>query len=161
MYMKHLLIFLSFLCVLSGCSISKYTSVTQSLSFDKYRYFCVTDASTVTAGSGSVYGNKYGVYGSQTTKTASPSDIIAGNLMKRGFIRLPSTNPETVGETMIVSYGEGGRRFMGYAVEVTLQFMDAKTMEVIAATTAVGMGDTESDGVRIAINKCFKALFSQ
>lgn len=146
-----------------GCSVSKYTSVTQNTSFDKYKYVYVTDASTITASSAGVYGNQYGVYGSQTTKTANPADIIAGNLMKRGFVRVPSINQDTIEETMIVSYGESGRHgnILGYATEVTLQFLDAKTMEIIATTTAAGMGETESDDVKKAINKCFQSLFPQ
>ncbi len=161
--MKRLVIILTSICILSGCSISKYTSVTQNSSFDKYKFFYVTDASTITASSGGVYGNQYGVYGSQTTKTANPADVIVGNMMKHGFVRLPSINQDTIEETMIISYGESGRHanIMGYSTEVTLQFLDAKTMEVLATTTAAGMGETEADDIKKAINKCFQNLFPQ
>lgn len=161
--MKQLFIILTSIWILSGCSISKYTSVTQNSPFDKYKFFYVTDASSITAGSGGVYGNQYGVFGSQTTKTANPADIIAGNMMKRGFVRLPSIDQESIEETMIISYGESGRHFniIGYSIEVTLQFLDAKTLEVLTTTTAAGMGETESDDIRKAINKCFQNLFPQ
>ena len=173
--MKHYFIILAFVYVLSGCSIpkyisdsrnssfDKYTSVTQITSFDRYKFFYVTDTPTVTKSSGSVYGNQYGAFGTQAIKTDNLADVIAGNLMKHGFVRLPSIGQDTIEKTMIVSYGESGRHdtFMGYAIEVTLQFIDATTKDVIATATAAGMGETESDDIKKAINKCFLALFPQ
>ena len=81
--------------------------------------------------------------------------------MKQGFVRLPALKQDLLDETIIVSYGESGRHnyIIAYAIEVTLQFLDAKTLEIIAMTTAAGMGDTESDDIKIAVNKCFQNLF--
>ena len=133
----------------------------QNSSFDNYKYFYVTDASTITASVGSAYGNQYGTYGSQTTKSVIPTDIISGKMMKYGFVKIPHINPDVLDETIIVSYGESGRHnhIVGYSIEVTLQFIDAKTMKVIATSSAAGMGETEVDDIRKAINKCFQNLF--
>jgi hypothetical protein len=159
--MKKILILLISVFIFYGCAISKHSSVVQNLTFDKYKYFYVSDAATTTASTGGVYGNQYGVYGSQTTKSVNPADIIAGRMMKEGFVKLPFINPEVSDETIIVSYGESGRHnhIIGYSIEVTLQFLDAKTMKVIATTSAAGMGETEADDIRKAINECFKNLF--
>ena len=160
---KVLLFIVAVAFLLTSCSVSKYSSVNQYSSFDEYKYFVVTEASSVVGSTGGAYGNQFGVYGSQVTKTANPTDLIAGHLMKKGFIRLSSTNEDRDEKTMIVSYGDGGRHmlFWGYATEVILQFLDAKTMDVIAVVSAAAMGETESDKVKKAINKCFKVLFPQ
>jgi len=159
--MKRFLIILISLFILSGCSIAKYSSVVQHSSFDGYKYFYVTDTSSSTDGYGSIYGGQYGLYGSQVTKSVNPTDIISGRMMKQGFVRLPALKQDLLDETIIVSYGESGRHnyIIAYAIEVTLQFLDAKTLEIIAMTTAAGMGDTESDDIKIAVNKCFQNLF--
>lgn len=162
MHMKKTIILLIVtLATLSSCSVAKYSSVTQKTSFEKYKYVYITDATSITSSSGGVYGNQHGVFGSQSTKTANPADVIAGNLMKKGFIRIPTINQDIIEETMIVSYGESGRHgnLLGYSTEVTLQFLDAKTMDIIASTTAAGMGETESDDIKKAIIRCFKNLF--
>lgn len=157
---RYFIIFVS-LFILSGCSLAKYSTVVQHSPFEKYKFFYVVDAASTTATSASVYGNQYGLHGLQVTKSVSPTDIISGGMMKQGYVKLPSLNPNLLDETIVVSYGESGRHnfVIGYAIEVTLQFLDAKTMEIIATTTAAGMGDTESDDIRIAINKCFQNLF--
>lgn len=83
--------------------------------------------------------------------------------MKKGFIRLPEINPELNSETIVVNYGESGRRsvFMaGYTIEVTIQFLDANSHTVICSGTAEGMGSTEADDIRIAINRCLDEIFS-
>lgn len=160
---KIIVLLLVTLTAFSSCSVAKYSSVTQKTSFDKYKYVYITDASSITSSSGGIYGNQYGVFGSQSTKTANPADVIAGHLMKKGFIRIPTINQDIIEETMIVSYGESGRHgnLLGYSTEVTLQFLDAKTMDIIATTTAAGMGSTESDDIKKAINRCFQNLFPQ
>lgn len=67
-------------------------------------------------------------------------------------------------ETLIVNYGESGRRGTGlgsYAIEVTIQFISASTKNQICSCTAEGRGETEADDIRKAINSCLKALFSK
>lgn len=127
-----------------------------------YKYVYILDTKELTSSSGGVYGGHYSsVYGATTTKSVNPSDIISGYLLKQGYIRVPELNPTIANETMIVSYGESGRRVagLGYAIEVTIQFTTATTHTLIASTTAEGQGETEADDIRIAIYRALDALF--
>ena len=63
----------------------------------------------MTSSSGGVYGGAYGVYGSTTSKSVNPTDVITGILAKEGFIRLPELKTDLYSETLIVNYGESGR----------------------------------------------------
>ena len=48
----------------------------------------------------------------------------------------------------------------GYTIEVTIQFVSAKSNELISSCTAEGQGQTEADDIRQAITRCLSALFS-
>lgn len=48
---------------------------------------------------------------------------------------------------------------LAFVTEVTLQFLDAGTYELICSLTAEGDGRTETDEVRKAIQKCLDAIF--
>ena len=64
---------------------------------------------------------------------------------------------------MVISYGESGRRKMGfgYAIEVTIQFIDASTNELILTSTAAGIGETEADDIRKATLNCLNNIFGE
>ena len=82
--------------------------------------------------------------------------------MKKGFRRtMDDIMPE---KTFIVAYGESGRHSMGltsYAIEITLQFIDASTDKVIITSTAAGIGSTDADDIRIATLNCLKNIFGE
>ena len=115
----------------------------------------------LTSSSGGTYGGQYGIYGSSTTKSVNPSDVISGVLIKEGFIILPELKSELSNETLIVNYGESGRRNrgLGYTIEVTIQFISAKTKQMICSCTAEGQGETEADDIRQAIRRALDGLF--
>ena len=84
-------------------------------------------------------------------------------MAKNGFIRLPELKNELSEETLIINYGESGRRntgMGGYTIEVTIQFVSAKSNELISSCTAEGQGQTEVDDIRQAITRCLSVLFS-
>ncbi len=151
------------LCIvfLQGCASMKAPIVQKFESIEQFRYIYITPTAELTSSSGGVYGNRYGVYGSGQTKTINPSDVISGLLIKRGFVRLPELNPELANQTLIVNYGESGRRNvnLGYSIEVTIQFLSAQTNEPICICTAEGQGSTEADDIRIAITRALEALY--
>lgn len=124
---------------------------------DSYKYVYITPTSELTSSSG-VYGSNYGV-----TKSVNPGDLISGILIKHGFIRLPELNLQLASETLIVNYGESGRRNvnLGYAIEVTIQFLSAKTNMPVCVCTAEGQGSTEADDIRKAINSALSPLFNK
>jgi len=117
----------------------------------------------LTSSTGGTYGGQYGIYGSSTTKSVNPSDVIAGILIKEGYVILPKLKSELSNETLIVNYGESGRRNrgLGYTIEVTIQFISAKTNEMICSCTAEGQGETEADDIRQAIKRALSSLFPQ
>ena len=77
------------------------------------------------------------------------------------MIRLPELDPELLDKTLVVNYGESGRRNLnfGYLIEVTIQFLQARTHSVVCICTAEGQGSTEADDIRIAINRALEPLF--
>lgn len=147
--------------IIVGCASMKAPIINQIESLDGYKYVYITPTSELTSGSSGVYGGKYGVYGGGSTKTINPSDVISGILLKQGYIRLPELKPELLEQTLIVNYGESGRRNvnLGYSIEVTIQFLSAKTNMPVCICTAEGQGSTEADDIRIAINRAISPLF--
>jgi hypothetical protein len=105
----------------------------------------------------------HGIYGSSTTKSVNPSDIIAGILIQNGFIIVSEIKSELAKETVIVNYGESGRRNrrFGYTIEVTIQFISADTNQMICSCTAEGQGSTEADDIRQAIKRALDGLFAE
>lgn len=148
--------------ILSGCASLKPPVTTKIETTDKYKYIFISPTNSLTSGSGATYAGQY--YSS--SKTVNPSDVIAGILSKEGFIRLPELKPELADETLIVNYGESGRRNIagglgGYTIEVTINFISAKTYKEVCSCTAEGIGSTEADDIRKAITRCLGSLFSK
>jgi hypothetical protein len=56
-----------------------------------------------------VYGGNYGVYGASVSKSINPSDVIAGYMIRYGFVQVPEIKPELASQTLIINYGETGR----------------------------------------------------
>ena len=62
-----------------------------------------------------------------------------------------------------MNYGESGERKRGWAydtIEVTIQFVSAKTNEIVCSCTAEGAGETDVDKIRQAITRALSSLFS-
>lgn len=137
--------------------------ITRNAPIDEYRYFYITPNEAKTSSMGGIYGNNKGVYGSSVSKSTNPSDIISGYFIKKGLVRLAEIKKDIEGQTMIINYGETGRRntSTGYTIEVTLQFVSAKTNNVICVVTGEGQGQTEADDIRIAINRCLEEMYKQ
>lgn len=161
--MKQLKILLLIVGVvmLSSCASMKAPIIQKIAPMDSYKYVYITPTAGLTSSQSRVYGNQYGVYGGGSTKSLNPSDVISGILIKHGYIRLPELNPQLLDETMIVNYGESGRRNvnLGYSIEVTIQFLSAKTNMPVCICTAEGQGATEADDIRKAISRALKPLF--
>ncbi|MBQ6047624.1 MAG: hypothetical protein IJL38_08410 [Bacteroidales bacterium] len=148
--------------IFASCVTLQPVRVTRNASLDNYTYFYITPTETKTGSTGGVYGNGYGVYGSSTSKSTNPADIITGYLIKRGLIRLPEIKSDLADKTMIINYGETGRRSTGlggYTIEITMQILSAKTSEVVCVVAGEGQGETEADDIRIAINRCLEEIY--
>ena len=130
---------------------------------DQYTYFYITPTEAKTGSSGFGYYLGSGVYLNSPNRTTNPADIITGYLINKGLVRVPEIKDELSDKTMIINYGETGRRRTdhGYSSEVTLQFVSAKTNEVICVIIAEGRGASEVDDIRIAINRCLEEMYKQ
>lgn len=162
--MKKFCLFLFLALAFVGCSVTQNTSSAGATNpFRGYRYFHVVATEKISSSEGSVYGGQYGTYGSSVTKTVNPADVITGYMMKKGFISLPDLSGRHPGKTLYISYGESGRKFkgIGYSIEITIQFLDADSHELVLVESAEGMGDTEADDIRKAILKCMKKVFNE
>lgn len=161
--MKHIKIISLFLAIflLTSCASMRkpMTTYFNGDSIGNYTYFYVMPTNEITSSSG-VYGNQYGLYGG-ITKSINPSDVISGILLKNGYIRVAEIKEENKSKTMIVNYGESGRRNvnLGYSIEVTIQFTNAETQSPIVVCVAEGQGSTEADDIRKAINRALEPLF--
>lgn len=124
-----------------------------------YQYVIINSTESLTSNVGTTIN---GVYVSEG-KTVNPRDIISGYLIKKGFIILTEVQDDIKNQTMIVNYGESGRRevVLGYTTEVTLQFITADTKKLICSSTAEGIGDTEADDIKKAITRALDALFTE
>lgn len=142
----------------ASCSSVKPATISKNDDIKKYKYFYISPTNSLTSSSGTTINGQY--YSS--TKSVNPSDIITGILTKEGFIKIPELNNELKDQTLIINYGESGRRGTGlgsYAIEVTIQFITANTHTSISSCTAEGRGETEADDIRKAIKSCLGAIF--
>jgi len=143
--------------IILGCASLRPATTIKNGSLDTYKYFYITPTNSLTSSSGATINGQFYSSG----KTVNPSDVITGILSKAGLIRLPELKPELTDETLIINYGESGRRntgLGGYTIEVTIQFVSAKTSSLICSCTAEGQGSTEADDIRQAITRCLNEL---
>lgn len=145
-----------------ACSSLKAPVIQQIESVKNYKYIYITPTSELTSG----YSDVYKGYGGGKTQSVNPADVISGIMFKQGFIRLPELNNDLLEETLIINYGEGGKRtiVLGYAIEITIQFISAKSKNIVCTCTAEGrsssgLGQTEADAIRTAINDALNPLF--
>ena len=126
-------------------------------SISNYNFFYITPTNSLTSSTGSTINGMY----ISSSKSVNPSDVITGILIKQGLIRLPELNPELNDQTLLINYGESGRRntgLGGYTIEVTIQLISAKTNALACNCSAEGQGSTEADDIRIAISRCMNEI---
>lgn len=149
------------LFIIGGCSGLRPVVYTGSASLNGYKYAYVTPTSGIVSGSGEVYGNQSGVYGSATSRSINPADIISGIMMKNGYILVSEISDEIKDRTLIVNYAETGRRdvyLIWDAVEITVQVVSADTYELLCTCTAERLGD-DADDVRNVIARAMEKMF--
>ena len=159
---KRLFFSLFFGLLLVSCSPLLAPSIVRNSSLDGFKYFYITPTTEMTTVSGAAYGSAYGVFGSTSSKSVNPTDVICGHFLKRGFVQLLEIKPELRDKTIIVNFGESGRRKTGglsYALEVTIQLLSAQDNSILCVATAEGRGKTETDDIRIALNRCMGVIF--
>ena len=161
--LKRLISAICIILLMDACAPLKIPVIVKNAPIETFKYAYISPTKELTSSTGSTYGGQYGIYGSSTTKSVNPSDIIAGILIQNGFIIVPEIKSELAKETVIVNYGESGRRNrgFGYTIEVTIQFISADTNQMICSCTAEGQGSTEADDIRQAIKRALDGLFAK
>ena len=147
----------------SACAIKEKPIIKKYSNTSKYQFVVIPSTDNLSSSSGGFYGNQYGVYGSSQSKSLNPSSVIEGILLKKGLTSVNKITPEIADKTLIVKYGESGRRDVmgglgGYTLEVTIKFISAKTKESVFLCTAEGQGETEVDDIRDAITRCLSGF---
>jgi hypothetical protein len=162
--MKKFLLFFVALAA-TACGALKPTTSSVHPSFYTYRYVYVMPTGSVTGSTGvySSYDRSY-VSGGKT-RTTNPTDLMAGYLMQKGFTVLPQLDQTKLAETLVVSYGETGKRSAGFlwlsdATSIIIQFRNASTNELIASAEAEDYGSTEADNIRYALTSALDAIFA-
>lgn len=145
-------IFIIVAIILGSCGSLSTPIIVRKAPIDGYKYIFITPTKEVVSSHGSVYKGEYAEVGSTKTESLNPSDIISGELMKKGFILLPELNSEFIKKTLIVNYGKS-------STDVTIQFVSADSHELVCSCTATGEGFTEVDYIRSAITRAFSELF--
>lgn len=144
--------------VFSSCAILKPPTISVSQDIKKYTRVYIPQTQAIHGSTSFVISGTVLPY----EQTVNPRDVIAGMLSKRGYIIADHLDERFQKETIIVNYGESGRRnfgLIGYTIEVTLQFVSAETGELLCTTTAEGCGSTEAEDVKQAISRALDALF--
>ena len=163
MKINYYTFFLFLSVVASGCAILKEPEITKRGEIHEYSFVVLPESENLASSSGGIFGNQYGVYGSTASKEINPSNVIEGILLKRGLISTDTVPSENRDKTLIVKYGESGRRDVagglgGYTLEVTIAIVAAETNEIIYSCVAEGQGSTEVDDIREAIHRCLSGI---
>ena len=159
--MKFNLIITSIIFCLTiiGCASLKPATAIKNGEIKDYKYIYISQTKSLTSSTGaSINGQYY-----STSKSVNPRDVITGILAKQGYILIPELKDEISSETLIINYGESGRRSTGlggYTIEVTIQFISSSTNSLVCSCTAEGQGSTEADDIREAITRCLNKVIS-
>ena len=169
MVFKRILVGVIAALVCVGCNYQLYPpTVVVKPTFGQYRYAYIVPTGTVTAGVSGIAGFNGYVWGDGYSTSVSPSEVIAGDLMQRGYAILPEINDNFVDKTLIVSFGELGTRSVGleaYTKEIIIQFRDARTGDLVCSGQAEGLVDTfwhsytETDATKYAIKTALDSIF--
>jgi len=95
------------------------------------------------------------------SKELDPGALMEGLLLKRGLVRVSEVEAARPG-TLLLRWGVSGKRNLalglGYAQEVSIALVDARSLEAVFSCTGEGIGDTEVDDIRDAIAACLSSM---
>ena len=116
---------------MNGCAPLRMPVIVRNAPIEMYKYAYISPTKELTSSTGGTYGGQYGIYGSSTTKSVNPSDVIAGILIKEGYIILPELKPELSNETLIVNYGDDSFREAGRAGRIVQDSQFLRVFDMI------------------------------
>lgn len=100
--LKRLISAICIILLMDACAPLKVPVIVKNAPIETFKYAYISPTKELTSSTGSTYGGQYGIYGSSTTKSVNPSDVIAGILIQKGYVILPNLNPELAKETLII-----------------------------------------------------------
>lgn len=163
---SHLFVLLFMMPLLFGCAMTRPVEpaplppveIIVNESPFNYKYVFINYPVTVIANAAPRFSDDFGRSG----QVVVPGDVIAGRLIKEGFIKLYELNPNIIKETLIVNYGEVDLRSSGirHTAEVVIQFISAESNTLICSCNAEDRSLHETESVRRAISKCLDALLT-
>ena len=124
--------YISCLFLVTSCAQLKPVTTIQNGKVHDYKYIYISQTKSLTSSTGTSINGQY--YSS--SKSVNPRDVISGILAKEGFILLPELKDQLSRETLIVNYGESGRRntgLGGYTIEVTIQFVSSESNSIVSS----------------------------
>lgn len=161
---KNRIKFLVLAIYIAGCAATlKPPEITKRGEIKDYSFVVLPKSGNLQSTSSSIYRNEHGACGNSSSKEINPGYIIEGVLLKRGLFSTEDVGIDKEGKTLIIKYGESGRRsvaggFGGYVLEVTIAILSAKTNEVVYSCVAEGQGTSEVEDIRAAIHRCLSGL---
>ena len=100
--------------MLYACGTLKDPVVVKNSSISDYKYVYITPTKELSSSTSGAYMGQNGVmYGSTESKSVNPSDVIAGALIKKGFIIIPELSPELQNKTLIMARAVDEKRDWG------------------------------------------------
>lgn len=147
---------ISFIGLFSSCSVLRPTGVTIKHDIRAYSRVFIPSTNTIQSRTDSKEGNTI----TTESQSVNPRDLIAGTLAKQGYIILHQLDNRFLNDTMIITYGESGRRSIitNNVTEITLQLVSASTGELLGTITAEGLEDNEAETIRVALTRALQAL---
>ena len=150
--------------VMTGCLILHATTVIKNESVYNYKYVYVMPTVATQSVYGATVGTSGTTVGATTSSSVVPSDIIAGQFVKKGFVRVADVKPQTASQTLSVSYSETNLRRIGgtEATEVTIQAVNGATNALVCSVTAEGKSKTnQAEEVRMALDRAMKEMMKK
>lgn len=143
-----------------GCATTKPATINQTTNVGQYRFVVIEDTPSIT-GFAAKDGDAVG-------KEVNPGTVMEGILLKKGLVRVSKDEIRDESQSLILRWGISGKRNQpahmallgmgGYAQEVTITLLDARSLHPVFTCTAEGYGTTEADDIRGAIASCLSGL---
>ncbi|WP_341679186.1 hypothetical protein [Niveibacterium sp. SC-1] len=142
--------------MLGACvSLNPATQTQAAPTINAYKFVVIPDTGVVTSA----------LTASQPggLKEVEPGTFIAEALAKKGITEVPRVEPAQAAQTLLVKYDRLGSRSMamgwrGYAQEISIDLVDAKTSRSVYTCKAEGWGQTAIDDIKVAVGRCLEGL---
>lgn len=85
---RFLTVVLSGFLIFGACAPLRVPVIEKKAPIETFKYAYIRPTEEYTTSTGIAYGGPYVIYGSSTTKSVNPGDIIAGILISKGYCNI-------------------------------------------------------------------------